>query len=29
MLLGALEGKEFYDALVQLDQVSAVVVRAK
>jgi hypothetical protein len=27
--LGALEGKEFYDALVRTDQISAVVVRAK
>jgi hypothetical protein len=27
--LSALEGKEFYDALVRIEQVSAVVVRAK
>lgn len=27
--LGALEGKEFYDALVRTDQIAAVVVRAK
>lgn len=27
--LGALEGKEFYDALVQVDQIGAVVLRAK
>jgi hypothetical protein len=27
--LAALEGKEYYDALVRIDQISAVVVRAK
>jgi hypothetical protein len=27
--LSALEGKEFYDALVRIDQVSAIVVRTK